>query len=80
MNLPLSKKREFEAELEINSALAEELKLHIELQEALTEKDVINLKENLDTIMKTNKEKIKASFDLIEELQEFSEFESKVDP
>jgi hypothetical protein len=75
-------KKEFEAELNLNAALVEELNLHIELQDALTEKDIANLRKNLNTILKseTKEEKIKASFDLIEELEEFSEFEAKVDP
>jgi len=76
-------KKEFESELKVNAVLAEELKLHIELQEALTEKDVMNLKENLNTISdsyKSENQKLEASFDLIEELEEFNEFDTKVDP
>jgi hypothetical protein len=76
-------KKEFEAELNLNAALVDELNLHIELQDALSEKDVINLRKNLNSILKSSSsqaEKIKASFDLIEDLDEFSEFETKIDP
>lgn len=82
-DLSEEQRKEFEAEIKINPGLAEELNLHIELQDALTEKDIFNLRETLGSVMKSEKsqtEKIKASFDLIEDLEEFSEFESKVDP
>ncbi|NQU85481.1 MAG: hypothetical protein HQ541_06945 [Mariniphaga sp.] len=76
-------KKEFEAEIASNAELAEELKLHVEVQDALKENDVMNLRKNLNTILNSensDSEKLKASFDLIEDLNEFSEFENQVDP
>ncbi|MBN1821691.1 MAG: tetratricopeptide repeat protein [Prolixibacteraceae bacterium] len=76
-------KKEFEAELASNTELAEELKLQVEIQDALAEKDVMNLRKNLNTILNSGQakeEKLQASFDLVEDLEEFNEFEAQVDP
>lgn len=45
--------RWFEKELESNSDLAEELKLHREVNQVIREKDVLDLREQLDTIHAT---------------------------
>ena len=77
----IEKKRQHE--LKKNEQLVEELKLQVEIQDALTEKDVMSLRENLNTILNSEKSdsgKLKASFDLIEDLNEFNESEDQVDP
>lgn len=76
-------KKEFEAELEANETLMEEFNLHVEIQDALSEKDVMNLKANLERILNSEKfenGKIAATFDLAEDMDVFNEFESQIDP
>jgi len=81
--LNIEQRLEFEAELKIDAALNEELNLQLGIQDALTEKDVLELRKSLSTITGSGgkqAEKIKASFDLLEDLDTFIESEEKVDP
>lgn len=47
----------FEKQLEIDSELANELSLHLDVKQALAETDVINLRENLNQIVQNQTEK-----------------------
>ncbi|VAW20301.1 hypothetical protein MNBD_BACTEROID01-1186 [hydrothermal vent metagenome] len=75
---------EFKSELEVNADLRAELQLHIEINDAIVEKDIIELRESLSSVSIMDgeidlKEAIPGSFDLIEELDSFNEFDQKVD-
>ncbi len=54
--LSQTEKKEFETELQSNSQLSEEVKFEKEVQSAITEKDVLNLREKLETVSKQIKE------------------------
>jgi len=47
----------FEAQMEINSELADELSLHLDVKQALAENDIINLREKLNKIVQNQAEK-----------------------
>jgi TolA-binding protein len=51
--MPMDVSVEFGNELEMNANLAADVKLHKEIEEAIMETDVINLREQLQTIMET---------------------------
>ena len=48
---------DFETQMEIDSELADELSLHLDVKQALAEKDVINLREKLNQIVQNQTEK-----------------------
>ena len=48
---------DFETQMEIDSELADELSLHLDVKQALAEKDVINLREKLNQIAQNQTEK-----------------------
>jgi len=47
----------FETQMEIDSELADELSLHLDVKQALAENDIINLRENLNQIVQNQTEK-----------------------
>ena len=79
---------EFNAELTYNSDLAEEIKLQQEIQEAIRETDITNLRDNLKNIINKEQstenevymdyEEQTFSFELSEELSSFKEFNQPV--
>jgi hypothetical protein len=73
--LSQSEKKEFETELQRNSELREEVKFEKEIQSAIIEKDVLNLREKLETVSKQVKDG-NTPFDLLdgfENIQQLSE-------
>jgi hypothetical protein len=50
------RKKEFETELKSDSELRNEVKFEKEIQSAITEKDVLNLREKLETVSKQGNE------------------------
>lgn len=80
--------REFNTELAFNSELAEEVELQQELQKAIQETDICNLRENLQNVIQQKQNKAKDagmsnhtqefSFELSEELSSFKEFNQPV--
>jgi len=71
----------FEDELKHNSELREEFKLQLEIQTAITEKDVINLREQLHSIANqnlTNKEA--GAFELLDDFVNIEEITDSVSP
>ncbi len=82
--LTFDQKKIFEDELKVNSELREEFKFQSEIYNAIFEDDVMDLRETLSSLSmaeETNPEdKVQASFDLIEELDTFNQYDKKVDP
>ena len=83
--LTFDEKKIFEEELKVNKALEEEYKFQCEIYNAIFEDDVIELRETLNSLTpmteETNpEEKLQGSFDLVEELDNFNKFDTKVDP
>ena len=76
--------REFEIQMEIDSDLADELKLHLDVEQALGEHDVISLRDNLNRIMQNQPDKEKISvfdsfnFGLAEELSSYQNLDHQV--
>lgn len=77
--------REFNAERAINPEIQEELELHLEIENAIQETDVMDLRNNLQAVMNEQSDKAKAtaedqqySFELSEDVSSFKEFESPV--
>jgi hypothetical protein len=73
--LSQSEKKEFETELQNNSELRDEVKFEKEIQSAITEKDVLNLREKLETVSKQVKDgntpfNLLDGFDNIQQLSE----------
>lgn len=54
--MTLPELKEFEAQMAIDSDLADELNLHIEVEQAACEKDIIDLRNNLNQIVQNNTE------------------------
>jgi len=78
-NLNQSEKVEFEAELIRNSDLREEVEFENELQAALTEKDVLNLREKLSTVAKQNVAS-ETSFELLDGFENVAELSCTLPP
>ncbi|MEN8116889.1 MAG: hypothetical protein ABFS16_07915 [Bacteroidota bacterium] len=82
--LDAKQKLEFEKELEFNEDLKEEVELQKEIQAAITELDVLNLKDKLSELEKQNKPNGSingsGSFELLEELSEFNELKDELSP
>jgi len=81
--------REFNAEMAINPEIEEEMELHLEIETAVSENDIAELRNNLQTIMRQEKETEREeqlvvaeaneySFELSEDLASFKEFKSPV--
>ncbi len=73
--LSQSEKNEFETELQSNSRLREEVKFEKEIQSAITEKEVLNLREKLESVSKQVKDgntpfNLLEGFDNIQQLTE----------
>jgi len=80
-NLNKPEKIEFETELKNNEELSEEVKFEQELQTAITEEDVLNLREKLEKTAKKYADKDeKSSFDLLEDFADIQELTSIVSP
>ncbi|WP_321372969.1 tetratricopeptide repeat protein [uncultured Draconibacterium sp.] len=75
-------REEFEKELELNQELREEVELHKNIQSAVLEMDVLDLKGKLDEIQSnsTKNGKLNGSFELLEDLSEFEEFTEELSP
>ena len=82
--LTFNEKKIFEEELKVNKELRDEYEFQCEVYNAIFEDDVIGLRETLNSLTMTHetnpKEKLQGSFDLVEELDSFNEFDTKVDP
>ena len=82
--LTFNEKKIFEEELKVNKELRDEYEFQCEIYNAIFEDDVIDLRETLNSLTMTHEtnpeEKLKGSFDLVEELDSFNEFDTKVDP
>ncbi|SHF82859.1 hypothetical protein SAMN05444274_11031 [Mariniphaga anaerophila] len=70
---------EFETELASNSLLSEEVKLEEEIQLAITEKEVLNLREKLETVSKQTKEG-NTPFNLLDGFENIQELSEKLPP
>lgn len=79
--LDAQEKIEFERELELNEELRDEVELHKNIQNAITETDVLDLKNKLETIQNENKPKnsINGSFELLDELTLFQKSNKDLD-
>lgn len=73
--LDAQERLEFEKELEINEELREEVELHKNIQAAITELDVLDLKDKLESIQIKNEaeESTNGSFELLDELTQIHE-------
>lgn len=80
--LDAQEKLEFENELEFNEELRDEVELHKNIQAAITEMDVLNLKEKLENIQIENKpnSSINGSFELLNELALIQEVNEELAP
>jgi anti-sigma factor RsiW len=80
--LDAQEKLEFEKELEFNEELRDEVELHKNIQAAITEMDVLNLKEKLENIQIENKpnSSINGSFELLDELALIQEVNEELAP
>ena len=76
-----TERKEFETELKHNSDLREEFKLHQEINEAISEKDVVNLRDKLQNISKEQKSgKMNGTFELLDEFANIEEINENVSP
>jgi anti-sigma factor RsiW len=73
--LDAQEKKEFEQELKVNAKLREEVELHKNIQAAVLEMDILNLKGKLEEIQEETdyKETSSETFKLLEDLEEFEE-------
>lgn len=80
--LSKNEKQQFETELKHNSELRDEVKLFKEIQWAITEKDITNLREELNVIAQSNKvkEKDNGSFELLDDFTSIKEITETVSP
>jgi tetratricopeptide (TPR) repeat protein len=80
-NLNKPEKNEFETELKKDQELRDEVKFEQELQTAITEEDVLNLREKLGKTAKKYADiDEKASFDLLDDFADIQELTSTVPP
>lgn len=80
--LDAQEKLEFEAELELNEELREEVELHKNIQDAITELDVLNLKSKLENIQFESKPTTSTnkSFELLDEQTPIQEVTNELTP
>jgi len=80
--LDAQKKLEFEQELKFNQELRDEVELHKNIQIAITEMDVLDLRGKLDNIQNENKpnSSINGSFELLDELALIQEVKKELAP
>uniref|UniRef100_UPI00321704F2 tetratricopeptide repeat protein n=1 Tax=uncultured Draconibacterium sp. TaxID=1573823 RepID=UPI00321704F2 len=73
---------EFEKELEFNEELRDEVELHKNIQAAITEMDVLDLKSKLENIQSENKPEssINGSFELLDELTLIQDLSDELAP
>lgn len=79
---------EFNVEMAIDSSLKDEINLQMDIQEAVSEADIMNLRSNLQNLIKqeqtseneviTNQKEQEYSFELSDELSSFKEFNQPV--
>ena len=77
--LSQSERKEFETELQRNSELREEVKFEKEVQSAITEKQVLNLREKLETVSKQAKDG-NTPFDLLEGFENIQQLSETLPP
>ncbi|QIA08446.1 tetratricopeptide repeat protein [Draconibacterium halophilum] len=75
-------REEFEKELELNQELREEVELHKNIQTAVMEMDVLDLKGKLEKIQSnsTKNGRLNGSFELLDDFSEFEEATSALTP
>ncbi|WP_321344296.1 tetratricopeptide repeat protein [uncultured Draconibacterium sp.] len=75
-------REEFEKELELNQELREEVELHKNIQSAVLEMDVLDLKGKLEEIQLTSNQngKLDGSFELLDDFSEFEEATAELTP
>nr|WP_319509660.1 tetratricopeptide repeat protein [uncultured Draconibacterium sp.] len=75
-------REEFEKELELNQELREEVELHKNIQSAVLEMDVLDLKGKLEEIQITSNQngKLDGSFELLDDFSEFEEATAELTP
>ncbi len=78
-NLSPSEKNDFETELKSNSSLRDEVEFEKTLQLAVTEKDVLKLREKLQTVAKRS-DKEPAPFDLFEGFKNIQQLSDTLSP
>lgn len=82
-NLSEAEVRDFQTQMEIDSELADELSLHLDVNQACAEQDIINLRQNLNQIIDNQSEKEMVgifnsfNFGLSEEFSSFKNLENK---
>ena len=77
-----TEKKEFEEELKRNTDLKEEFKLHQEINTAINEKDIVNLRDKLQNIFKEQKsgKNSYGTFDLLDEFANIEEINENISP
>ena len=75
-----NEKKQFETELKRNRELREEVKLLKEIQLAITEKEISNIKEELNVIANSKEVKDKGSFDLLDDFTDIHEITETIPP
>ena len=77
-----TERKEFEAELKSNIELRDEFKLHQEINLAISEKDIVNLRDKLQTISQEQQSgKINyGAFDLLDEFANIEEISENISP
>jgi tetratricopeptide (TPR) repeat protein len=78
-SLSQSEKNEFENELNRDSELSNEVKFEREIQSAITEKDVLNLREKLTTVAKQSGNE-STPFDLLEDFNNIQQLSETLSP
>ena len=75
-------REEFEKELELNQELREEVELHKNIQSAVLEMDVLDLKGKLEEIQISSNQngKLDGSFELLDDFSEFEEATAELTP
>lgn len=75
-------RKEFEKELELNQELRDEVELHRNIQKAVLEVDVLDLKGKLEEIQSNSSEncKLDSSFELLDDFREFEEATAELTP
>ncbi len=77
-----TERKEFEAELKSNIELRDEFKLHQEINLAISEKDIVNLRDKLQTISQEQKsgKSTYGAFELLDEFANIEEISENISP
>ncbi len=77
-----SERNEFEAELQHNDELREEFKFHQEINEAISEKDIVNLRDKLQNISQEHKsgKNTYGNFEFLDDFANIEEINENISP